>query len=681
MITFANLVGGAYAHLPEQKRPKLTLPEIQDLLVETGLAGYFDQRENEVKSGRLLLRRIWFDGERLGADDSTELIRYDRSLRVGLNGWVARNDRGKSSILKIMHWALSGSEPVFKADVRAWLRNVAMELEIIGDRVYTIRFSLNESEPLITGTIVAADLDTILHSNNVVETVASFQGAPDMGSAIATVIGSRLGFYPVECTERTRKAFEVSTGTIGWESYSQALLLGADEYTDYLFPRRDHNPQHHRAVVSVFLGFDLAGLVAKAQVLRDRAANEYDIEQKLVQRGAENTRNKLAAITVEMQEAEKRLKILESEQSVFVDPDYVRQVGESYAERTDLVVSLRQTIEGVKTRLKETEHALDEADRTCQRLSESLQFAGYLSGLLVEKCPNCEHEVSQVRVQTEWATQQCRLCGEELRPNDRQDEQRRELSDAETRKRGLRELRVELVREDKRWSAEVEAAEEALDACNREFVDLSRQQRSGFVDELRETNRHHAYLKGQFDLLQAQSHQGQAEHLAELRNRRDILVSACKYLQETVTLQEQGTIETLFAEAVSLIERFGVAHVTRVAFDNAGGLLVCQSGKFERFQNMNMNEQLRIKIAFHIAVLKLKAIHGLGRHPGVLLIDSPGGAEIDPVGFRAILGSLSQIRSELGEQVQILIASSREELMAVCGPENTQVALNGAALF
>lgn len=681
MITFTDFAGGTYAHLAERKQAMLSLQGVRDLLCDAGLADYFDQGPGQPEARRLLLRKIWFDGERPDIEGRTEHLEYEWSFAAGLSGWVARNDRGKSSILKIIHWALSGTEPVLKTDVRSWLRNVGLELEIVGDQVYTVLFSLNESEPTLVGRIIATDMNSVQGGESNVTVLASFDSAASMRAAIADEIGSRLGFFPMDCTERTRKSFEIATGTVSWETYSQALLLGADDYTDFLFPRQDRNLQHHRTVVSAFLGFDLAELLAKVQVLRDRAVNDYDIEQQLVRRGAEKTKTQIATTMVELEEVERRLHILESQQSVFVDPEYVKQIGEVYAERTDLVVTLRQTAEGVRRRLRETGQALNEAERTCQRLTEALQFAGYLSGLMVEKCPNCEHDVSQARVQTELATQHCRLCGEPLRPNDRQDEQKRELREAEENRRSLKHLRVELNREDQRLSAELEAAEEALDVCNREFTDLSRQQRNGFVEELRETNRRNAYLKGQLDLLHGQSHQGQAEHLAELRDRRDVLAAAHKYLQETVTRQEQGTLDTLFAEATVLIERFGVAHVSRVSFDNSGGLLVYQSGKAERFQNMNMSEQLRIKLAFHIALLRLKALHQLGRHPGVLLIDSPGGAEMDLVGFSAILASLSELGSELGQKVQILIATSREELITVCGPSNAQVALNGAALF
>jgi hypothetical protein len=76
----------------------------------------------------------------------------------------------------------------------------------------------------------------------------------------------------------------------------------------------------------------------------------------------------------------------------------------------------------------------------------------------------------------------------------------------------------------------------------------------------------------------------------------------------------------------------------------------------------------------------LQARHGLGKHPGFLIIDTPGTAEVNEADFVAMTQDLARINAEYGDHVQILVATARPEALQFLPPEVTVSAI-GARFF
>ncbi len=96
---------------------------------------------------------------------------------------------------------------------------------------------------------------------------------------------------------------------------------------------------------------------------------------------------------------------------------------------------------------------------------------------------------------------------------------------------------------------------------------------------------------------------------------------------------------------------------------------------------MEASELLRLKIAFHLALLTLRVRDAIGRHPAVLILDAPGGAEVDPYNFAAIVQGIKDTLDQLGSQVQILIASTNEALVEVWGADRVDYRAEQEPLF
>jgi hypothetical protein len=75
------------------------------------------------------------------------------------------------------------------------------------------------------------------------------------------------------------------------------------------------------------------------------------------------------------------------------------------------------------------------------------------------------------------------------------------------------------------------------------------------------------------------------------------------------------------------------------------------------------SERVKFKVAFHLALMLIQVRAGLGKHPGFLIVDTPGTAEVDTADLVSMIRDLVNIHDEYGDQVQILMATAREETL------------------
>lgn len=110
-------------------------------------------------------------------------------------------------------------------------------------------------------------------------------------------------------------------------------------------------------------------------------------------------------------------------------------------------------------------------------------------------------------------------------------------------------------------------------------------------------------------------------------------------------------------------------------------MFVKQSGHTIRFLDMDTGERLRLKIAFQLALLMQRVEAGVGRHPAFLIVDAPGSAEMDEQYLSAITNGFADIENRFGDQVQILIASSKDELLDMFSEDKVENKLEGEFIF
>ncbi|MFN8419155.1 MAG: hypothetical protein U0528_07930 [Anaerolineae bacterium] len=129
---------------------------------------------------------------------------------------------------------------------------------------------------------------------------------------------------------------------------------------------------------------------------------------------------------------------------------------------------------------------------------------------------------------------------------------------------------------------------------------------------------------------------------------------------------------------VHLATQFGVPDLEGVEIDEKRYVRLTQGGVQLSHTDLARSERVKFKVAFHLALMLLQVRSGLGKHPGFLIIDTPGTAEVNEADFISMNRDLANIHAEYGEQVQILLATARPEAVEHLPAEVVERPKNGA---
>jgi hypothetical protein len=139
--------------------------------------------------------------------------------------------------------------------------------------------------------------------------------------------------------------------------------------------------------------------------------------------------------------------------------------------------------------------------------------------------------------------------------------------------------------------------------------------------------------------------------------------------------------EALNSEVTELGRRFGITGLQDVEVElSTARMKVTIAGQQGSFSNSSPGERLRLKLALTVALFRIGQRSGVGRHPGLLLIDSPATQEaVD----RDVAQILRDIQAVCDEQpgLQIITTSANPDLVAqilpadrlISGPQGVAV--------
>jgi hypothetical protein len=128
-------------------------------------------------------------------------------------------------------------------------------------------------------------------------------------------------------------------------------------------------------------------------------------------------------------------------------------------------------------------------------------------------------------------------------------------------------------------------------------------------------------------------------------------------------------------------QRFGMHSLSKVQLRGNASLILTKGGAETSFSKVTKGERLRLKVATVLAMIQVGERRGVGRHPGLIMIDSPAAQEVAPEDLRELLSGLRGIHDEL-PHLQIFVAGVTSQAMIDHVPENhRREATNGGYLW
>jgi hypothetical protein len=134
--------------------------------------------------------------------------------------------------------------------------------------------------------------------------------------------------------------------------------------------------------------------------------------------------------------------------------------------------------------------------------------------------------------------------------------------------------------------------------------------------------------------------------------------------------RNQATLARLSEITAGVINAIGAKEFTALQFSPTGRITFIKNDAPISFNALNNpGERFRVKLAVLLALMRLGREEGAGHHPGFLLIDQPGAAEMVPENRHSFAEELKKIDTEFSDQVQIICFTAKPDFADATAPE------------
>lgn len=580
---------------------------------------------------RLMVTSLSFTGKKLGATPPSDIDFGPKPMGPGL--WAVtsqRNFRGKTSILNIIRWCLTGRQYI--ADVMtSWFTAVTLRFTL-DDREFEVRLS-NASEG--TGELLK-------HARGNEFQLASFSNHVEFEAAMSDFFMEELGLQKIENhIEKDGKGIDQPHGwvwlfTAMWVEPRPSALFGV-QMPGAMSAR----------MMQMYLGFPWVNTTNEIKAAQSRFRVKA-AQSHLVSSGIRaTTEGRIASLAAQRADLQAkfadvspntaRLKLAEASQRfVNADADLRAFVAKKQVAEDDF---------------ESAKMAYAEARRSSQAAKESAAAGYVFRAIRPVCCPSCDEVITEEAAESHLRDHTCVVCKTPDRKGDDEEDTERTLLLAENEAKeqlDAQTTRVRLITSqiNEARLARAKASEQCATA-EAEIADMTT------VEE--NTVR--------IQILDAQ--------IAELRNLNQAETEAEDGDSKVLAAAEVITKEMYEVEQGRVLKRvsdltkeyavtFGIENLQSVSIDGGVRMKLIKNGQPTFFSKCTDGEKARLKVAATLAMLKVSEDEGVGRHPGLLLIDSPGDNAMVSVDYENLVSGISTLSEEL-KTVQIILS-------AVSGP-------------
>jgi hypothetical protein len=626
---------------------------------------------------RILVTEVEFRGLRpilaeAGGPDAGEVpFRFHWQLGPGV--WClassGMNEAGKSSVLEVILWCLRGRSGL-QRDVQSWLRQVHLQF-CLDDDLLVVDMTVADGRP--TGTVV---------DKKTRRTLISFASATSFEELMDAFMMDRLGLEPLRTQQRRPDGVEGPplTGELSWPAYSSGLHISRSGL-GHLLGNEARNALPTR-LLELFLGAPWASTMVAASVGQKIVAARLSAAKQQAQADAAERQRKLDELNISLQAAQAKLAALpdEGQAATGLAGSY-----RALAEATREAGLAQQDLAGARTRHDQLDAQRQTLAAAVHAAQEAALARAFFHTLKPTVCPRCDSQVTQ----QQWAREEegtCSLCTSEL-----------PAASTEHREHAVDEQDIDDDQELRQTLTQVQqAVEKAASAlADRQHrvemtsEDLARAQAA--LDEIlgrpvsgdrRSAELEVARLEGALAERRGRfSEMGDPAGVAPLERDNAVLKAAEKASRERRTQALREVLGAVQQDIVAMGRQLGLEMLEAVELGTSATLKVRKGGQEQPYGSLTEGEQLRLKIVTTAALLRHGIRTGVGRHPGLLIIDSPGAEEVDSGDLRQMLADLVQL-SEMAPDLQVIIATARgQEVASIIRPEQLRLAPEGQRLW
>lgn len=661
----------------------LTSDEIDILL---GIEDSFDKDSPISTDKRLVIRNLRIIGNKNSQDFEFE-IKYEE----GVNILVADNLKGKSSVFKVIKYALTGRNSLRK-DILNWVEYVFLNFNI-NKKNYAVFLDLTNSRPL----------SKLFHHE--VKTLEDVRGSDDkvlfeaknatsFEDQIQNFFFAQFSYYSLKWTQKDSNKSSTSLNEAGasWATYFKSILLESKDSDKLMYGNQ--GKKIFEMLLSMELTYPINRLIVKRDKLGYEQARSSDI-QITNNSEIETTANELEEKIHHTEEELKKLLMEDSNQQRIAQltsefNTILQSIERNNKERLNLykkiedlilrIGSSKRDIELLRNLKENLKKEINSSIKQKNSLEEFIHIGAFFSNLDVKHCPACDHKLLELRKQESVKKHECALCHEDVSGKDV------DISVYKNKVKALDELIIQLkkklVDSESKFGASKKSLNEQQDELKTIRIELQQ------LPDLLAMNSQLTQLDREISVLKSYESQNNLKNdliarkavfeyrLEGIRNKKlepsenyDLKLSVINFAINELSKQRaqlgKRVTERLSSLMTQEVQALGLGSITNVLVNSNLDIKYEQSNEYITFNDFSEGEQLRAKLAFYLSLIQMDIEFNLGRHTRLLMIDSPAKEEADNSYLEGLSQLLKSIEIRFGSELQILIATAERDLEGV----------------
>ena len=583
---------------------------------------------------RLLLRKIAFQGTKVGIPKSGpfefEWPKLDRGL------WAMLTDdnlKGKSSVIEVVRWLLRGRpSDNLQDDVRGWISSAALHF-CLDDFLYEVRV---EDAASVRGALFRNEAD------GRVRQLAPFASDDEFENVMSDFFMKEFALETVTNWNSGKTEDDTGRAVVhGWPALSGVMFIG----TDYTCLLGEIPPTSGvtTPLMRMYLGLPWISTLTAAKTVRQSIKRDNDARQRRWKVGQEARAGRILTLQREIEAKKKELAAMHSDEEVRAA---LAQATVRLREAIGAERAMEERLQREKVSVAEGQTAYGEDRQQLQAHIDSEAAGAVFRQLDPSCCPRCEAMIAAERKQQERAQHLCSVCGEHLKSDvdatavraqlEAQVNASRKALDKAARALGEAETSLALIRANK------DAADAEITTLTVKLSDFDA--RGKLIVEI-------AALEGR---LAEASREPNSE--TDANDDAPVVDAVVAVTEELVKNAQADLLEKVSERIVAYARRFGMENLNDAELKGNVQLRLTKGGESTSYSKVTLGEKLRLKVAAVLAMISVAEAEGVGRHPGLLMIDSPGAQEISRKDLDELAAGLEQVSREFGH-LQVFVAA------------------------
>ena len=586
---------------------------------------------------RLILNELEFSGAKEGIDGAGPFTFHWRDLTHGLWAMLSqKNLRGKSTIIEIVRWVLRGRpSDNLQEDVRRWVHAVRLTF-LLDDDQYEVAI---RTQGRLEGELWRVRADSS-GSEPCKTALAEFSTDGEFEAVMADFFMRAFAMEPIS-TWRKAEDDGGQAVTHSWVAFSGAMFIGTSY--EVLLGDMPVTGGMTSRLMQMYLGVPWVSTLAAGKAALQAVEQSVQVSDRrsaAIQAAAaarvENIRSQLEGKRAALAEIPSDQAVRDAIHAATVELSKVRWDEQAAMVRAaDARAALRDFL------------SANQEDRSdLQTHLDATSAVAVFRRLEPKCCPRCDHEISKAKKALEQSTRACSVCGESVESSE----------DGEA-------IKAELQQRVAAAAAAVKSARDALREEEDELRTLGAKAEDLHAQVATHTQALSSAVQRQDAAMAVAVLEGRLEEALSLpetesQDRGTDLKVLSTLVSETemrVKSLRDGLLEDVSKRLIEYAKDFGLQNLSAATLKGNASLSLIKGGTPTSYSKVTDGEKLRLKVATVLAMIEVAETRGVGRHPGLLMIDSPGAQEVAPEDVDHLVSGLQSIASKL-PYLQVFVA-------------------------